>query len=223
MAGSADKVRYILILADSRGRDLIDLLNDNNHNLQFEVKCYPGATIRTLRGHLVYLTDGRKNPSKYTMVVLFGGICSVTEIQYMPYRAAVVRYDGSDEILKEFTSECHELLEIADRLPLPVVFSSIVGIDLIKYAGHYNEKLFDMQRTIDCVIPRINLLIKEVNELRGLITPNISSCVHRCKGKGKGYRTYYGKLLDGCHPSEEVRVTWARALINCCLLNLEKM
>lgn len=210
----------VLILADSRGSSLPGLLNENHSNIRFDVKCYPGASIGVLRGRLI---DAMKNADGYKMVVIFGGICSVTKIQFIPYRAAVVRCVSPDDIVREFTSECDDLMLVADNLPLPVVLAPFVGVDLIKYAGHYNKMLYDMQKIVDVTIPRINIFIKGVNDTRGLTTPNISSCIHRCRGKGKGYRTHYMKLPDGCHPSEEVNAIWAHALVDCCQLNLQEM
>lgn len=212
----------ILILADSRGRNLAGLLNVNHNNMQLEVKCCPGASLGTLKSHLEGGTRKAVRADKYKLVIIFGGICSVTRLHYMPYKAAVVRYETLEEILQKYTAECKELLKVADGFSTPVVLAPIVGMDLIKYAGHSCEELYYMQRTVDEVIPRINTFIKKVNDERGLISPNISSCIHRCRGRGKGFRTHYKKLPDGCHPSEEVNAIWAQALINCCQLNLQK-
>lgn len=176
------KMTRIWVLADSRGRNLAGLLNVNDANLLFTVNCYPGASIQALAGRL------RSGMDKYDMVVILGGICSVTKICHMPYRAAVVRYETPDAIMEGFMSECKELTEMTiPGLSLPVLLTPIVGMDLIRYAGHYCEELYVMQRVIDSTVPRINTFIKEANDMRGLITPNMSSCTHWCRGSGKGY------------------------------------
>lgn len=155
------------------------------------------------------------------MIIILGGICSVTKIVYMPYRAAVMRNATVEETLQRFSEECDTLLTTAAAyLPTPVLLSPLVGIDLTRYAGHQNELLFEMQTLMDSCIPRINTYIQKANGDRGLITPNISSCIHRCRGRNKGYRTHYMKLTDGCHLTEEVKLVWAKALIGCVHANL---
>lgn len=112
------------------------------------------------------------------------------------------------------------MTEAATHLPIPVLLSPIVGVDLVKYAGQYSEQLFEMQKQVDAIIPAVNIYVKKANDEMGLITPNISSCIHKCRGRGKGYRTHYVKLTDGCHPSEEVKSVWADAMVNCCRANV---
>lgn len=215
--GKNFKTYRIKILSDSRGRDLPGLLN-GNCRLIFSVECFPGASIAVLKDKLAKIgTDAALD-----LVIIFGGICSVTKIVFMPYRAALPRYSTVEEILHNYKKDCEALISYANNYLLaPVILAPVVGVDLQKYAGQSNKLLYDKQTLIDSSIPLINTYIKEVNGARGLITPNTSSCIHRCRGKGRGYRTHYLKLTDGCHPSDEVKMLWAKALVNCCLVNLE--
>lgn len=99
---------------------------------------------------------------------------------------------------------------------IPLLLSLIVGIDLIHYAGQYSRDLYEMQPILDEVITLVNIHIRRNNEENGLPTLNTSSCIHRCRGKSRGYRTHYQKLADGCHPTEEVKEEWAKAIKDCC-------
>lgn len=203
-------------MSDSRGRGLADLLNGSDASFSFTVEVYPGASISSLQDKL-----SRVNRNMYDLIIILGGICSVTKITYMPYRAAVPRFGTAEKVLQRFTEECAALLtEAVTHLPTSVLLSPLVGIDLIRYAGHDNEYLYEMQSLVDIVIPKINTYVKKVNDDRGLASPNISTCIHWCRGRGKGYRTHYLKLTDGCHPSDEVMLVWTRALIECCRVNL---
>lgn len=215
MAVSDSGIFKVRVLADSRGRGLSKLLNESSDRFHFSVDCLPGATLSSFKQKLK-----QKDYTPCDLVIIFGGICNVTRIVYMPYRAAVFRYATTMEAVQHYGVECAALLEeAAANVTSPILLTPIVGIDLIKYAGAYNEQLFGMQSMVDAAIPLINNYIKGSNEDRGLITPITSNCIHRCRGKGKGYRTHYIKLTDGCHPSEEVKELWAEALVRCCRLN----
>lgn len=211
-ARSADYKMYrIKILADSRGRGLADLLNGRDTRLSFTVESYPGASILSLKDKL-----SRVDKSMNDLIIIFGVICSVTKITYMPYRAAVMRHTTIERDLQLFKEECNILLtEAVAHLPTPVLLSPFVGVDLVKYAGHYDKLLFEMQELVDASIPQINTYVKKVNDDRGLTSLNISSCIHRCPGKGKGYHTHYLKLVDGCHPSDEVKLVCSMLLYFC--------
>lgn len=139
----------------------------------------------------------------------------------MPYRSAVLRFTSVEEILQNFKEECKILLSYAVAcLPTQVILASFLGIDLVKYACQYNKLIFEMQSLMDTARPLINTYIKEANDARGLITSNTSSCIHLCRRTGRGYRTHYLKLTDGCHPVDEVKLSWAKALVNCCRMML---
>lgn len=132
----------------------------------------------------------------------------------MPYRAAIPQEGSAEEILKSFKEECDLLNGI--QTSAPILLTPIVGIDLIRYAGQWDDSLYEMQPLVDEVTMMINGYIRKANNSRGLPTPNTSSCVHRCRGKDKGYRTHYQKLFDGCHPVDEVKAIWANAIVSSC-------
>lgn len=205
----------VIILADSRGRDLENRLNRYNSDVQFHVEVHPGANMKQLIKRIQTLPRTKGKPA-YQLVIIHGGLCNITKIEYMPYRAAVLQMDTVGELLDKFKNDCEN--QIVINANIPVLFSPVVGIDLVRYAGHWNESLFKMQPVIDEVITEINTYIRTFNCERGLPTPNTSSCIHRCRGKDKGYRTHYQKLYDGCHPSDEIKEIWAKAFFDCCQL-----
>lgn len=129
MAARGDaKALRIKILADSRGWGLSDLLNGYDTRLSFSLESYPGASILSLKDKL-----SRVDRNANDLIIVLGGICSVTRIKYMPYRAAVPRYATTEKILQQFEEECNILLtEAVSHLPTPVLLSPCVGIDLIR-------------------------------------------------------------------------------------------
>lgn len=132
----------------------------------------------------------------------------------MPYHAAIPQKSTANEIMKLFEEECDRLEGI--QTTVPILLTPIVGINLIQYAGHWNKMLYELQLLVDEVTMMINGYIKRINSYRGLPTPNTSSCIHRCRGRNKGHRTHYQKLYDGCHPNEEIKAVWAKAIMDSC-------
>lgn len=199
----------VLVLADSRGRDLEKLLNEKGNVTKFTVEILPGASITVLVRRLHRIIADSKN-LKYDLVVILGGICSITRMIHRPYRAAVPQLNSVDELMSKINGELELLHE--NQVTTPILLAPTVGIDLVRYAGQWSDDLYNMQPLVDKTVLKLNERMKMINVNNGLPTPNTSSCIHRCRGKGRGYRTHYQKLCDGCHLNEEVKEIWAKAL-----------
>lgn len=65
--------------------------------MSFTVDIYPGATISVLRGKM-----RKVDISKNDLIVIFGGICNVTRIAFLPYRAAVPRHASVEETIQRY-------------------------------------------------------------------------------------------------------------------------
>lgn len=201
-------------MADSRGRGLEALLNKDGSWASYEVAVSSGASIGRLRG---LLKRKLRYNMCYNLVIIFGGICSITEITYIPDRAAILKSENESDILQCYKGEC-DFKQISDTYQIPILLAPVIGMDLLAYAGFRDTKLYEMQPILDRSVVQINRFINEENEKNGLPTPNTSSCIHRCRGRNKGYRTHYNKLYDGCHPTEEVQHSWTEAIKACCKL-----
>lgn len=134
----------------------------------------------------------------------------------MPYRVATLQQETVEELLNNYKSECKD--KEMSKIGIPLLLTPKVGIDLIQYAGHWSKALYEMQPIVDETVTLVNIHIRRINEENGLPTPNTSSCIHRCRRKNRVYRTHYQKLSDGCHPTEEIKDEWAKALIECCTM-----
>lgn len=216
-----NRVHNILLLADSRGRGIERLVNNNAQGFVFRVEVEPGANLRKLTNKLLKMCS-EGSVTKFNAVIIFAGICNITKIVYVPNRAAVPRYNTDGETLSAFKSECQHLFsEVKDKVHVPIIISPTVGIDLMVYAEGplqtvTSNSLFKQQPVIDSSVVMINKFIREVNGGNGLPSPNTSYSIHRCRGHNRGYRTHYIKLCDGCHPSDEVKENWSQAFIACC-------
>lgn len=67
--------------------------------------------------------------------------------------------------------------------------------------------------TLDMAIPFINVIIKETGSMYGLPVVDLAKFCHHSKGRGGVYRSWYSKLYDGCHLSEETRSLWASEIL----------
>lgn len=86
------KVYKVIILADSRGRDLENRPNKISSDIQFHIEVHPGADLKRLVNRVQQLPSVNDRPF-FNLAIILGGICSITKIVYMPYRAAVLQKD----------------------------------------------------------------------------------------------------------------------------------
>lgn len=78
----------VLIIVDSRVRNLPSYLNKTSLNLLFEVESLPGAALENLFLRAMILLSYEK---KFDLIILAGGINSITGIGYQPSRHATLR------------------------------------------------------------------------------------------------------------------------------------
>lgn len=162
----------VLVLADSRGRDLEKIMNKNNLLVEYRLEVHPGASISALARRMHWILEACNNPN-YQLVVILGGICSITKIRYMPYRAAVPVQNSVENMVAKINTEFDLLY--GGKLATPILLAPTVGIDLVQYAGHWSEELYHLQPLIDRSVLAVNKRMREINDSYGLPTPNTSS------------------------------------------------
>lgn len=205
----------ILIVGDSRLRNLGGSLETTSLNLRFTVRCIPGARIEELGLHIRACLSYQHD---YDLVMLIGGINNITRIRFRPVRHATLRYLSEREICLSITSQLQEALEkIAEISVTPVVIATIPGMNLINYSPAYWYGLLHLQPTLDRAIVELNRRIRGINRLNGHPTPNLAYPVHRCSGRRGRYYAHYSFLLDGLHPGETLISRWSQRIINFCV------
>lgn len=204
----------ILLVGDSRVRDLDLKLNMTPLNLHFTVISLSGADLNTIT--LKTLTQ-LSYPNSYQLILIVAGINSMTKLLYNPSRHAVPRH-GSAEVLIENTLAAMRVAigKIKAITPMPVVLATVPGMDFAVYSPEYYDLLLPLQSSFDEAVTEINLRIRGINRLNNLSTLNLAYPVHRCKGKHGKYRTQYTLLHDGLHPSEYLKDRWVVAIIKYC-------
>lgn len=204
----------ILIVGDSRTQFLQNFLNQTSLNIRYHVITIPGATLQRIADVAIQTLD---NPHYYHLTNHAGGINNITMLRHRPTRHAVLRYRRADVIIENVIREMRICVEaVQEHTYMPVAIASLSGMHLNHYSPTYQFATHYMQRTLDFAITRINLRIRGINRLNSLYTPDLSSAVHRCAGRGGTYRSHYSHLPDGLYPGAHLLRVWTNNLHAYC-------
>lgn len=204
----------ILVVGDSRARQLSQVLNNTSLNMVFNVKTVPGARMKGIA--LKTITELAYN-NRYHLIILIAGINDVSRLLRHPSWHAVPRFGSVNEIVSHTLHEMRAAMcKIYRFASSPVVLASLPGMDLVKYSPWLYSKLYPLQPVLDEAIVQINYQIRGLNRCRGMTTPDLSSITNRCHGRGGFYRSHYLYLIDGLHPGCVLRERWALKIIAYC-------
>ena len=204
--------RRVVILSDSRGAGLQDIL-DINPYLDYTVKSWGGHSIMpvTLKGLNII---EEKQPS---LVIVFAGITQITKVlsHYNPWKI-IVRNKSTRNHIEDFlddvelsnqtiTDHCNDkYIEVPK-----VIYSTITGADLSKY-NKVNYRDYDQDK-LNYIIEQVNRGIIDFNSRSPILfTPWCSKFCHRYK-QGK-YSHKFKALYDGLHGEQVIREKWANEL-----------
>lgn len=206
-----------LLIADSRGRGLQNILRSKGTLATVIVNPGKGAVLSTLAS----CSFIRQNTP--TMVILCGSICDIT---YRSPRQPHIRlrYETIDESRKFYIDQVKEAMGILKNFfpNMPIQLTTVIGIDIQVYNGGesgklqshlpHDERSFDpAQHRLNKTIEAINGEIVCLNTSNRIPTPWTANVVHARKGKRIYHR--YNKLYDGCHLEENTKEEWCNMLI----------
>ena len=204
---SSERKRRILIVSDSRGKQLKPYINPPQ-GCQIEFAIKEGATLNEAKN----ITWEKLNNTRYVCSYLMVGICSITMkdagLIYLPF-------DTKEEIVDATTREIKTTLAELDGLfTTPIVMCAFPGVDLIR-ANNKNAKGHHPQQDfLNEAIIEVNDYIADHNLSRGFSTPMLSAAIHRCHGRkkdgAKKYRHHYCRLQDGIHPTAPTLKYWGK-------------
>lgn len=172
--------------------------------MKFSCYVFPGATM----GYLAYqlrLILSQCGDNYYNYVVVVAGICDLTQLEKTSSsRVARPAYPTVELMVVNF-ERLFSLFRLTTSLytQIPIIYSTIAGIHLNKYAYSDSANLYYLQPIVDAAIPLINIIIKRVNEWNRLTTIDLAYSIHRAKGGNGRYHTRYCRLADGCHPNND--------------------
>ena len=185
-----------LLVTDSRGKGL---------QKRFD-RAAPGVvTVVVKKGADIYRLFStalkRLSQGHYNVLIISGGICSVTELD--KNRKARLRYDTVQELLeaiKKIIRMCVRTMK-KDFPQVKLILTPTVGIDLARYNKEPTPRV--VQKTMNYMVTALNGLLTHSNDNDTPI-PWVSSKVHACKGNG-GWSHKYKHLKDGCHYNREMK------------------
>ena len=210
-----------VIISDSRGRGLQELLDGQGVGRYVEVLMQEGAgsELAVLRS----MDAVRRIKPGY--VILMTGICDLTYRHGGTGRICLRQLrvkDGIDRVMEAYVA-ARELLDTMGVVR--VSLATLTGIDLSDYHNKMrigmNEAQYreyersvkqrdDTQGLLDQMILTINQRITENNSRCRVPTVWLAGAVHTYYRK-RTYN-YYRRLRDGCHPDESTRRVWVRRL-----------
>ena len=195
----------ILILCDSRGRNLYDHVSSDCNNLRLdctvEVVVTPGASLRTAT--LGILKACRKH---YDIIFLFARIIEFT----IKGPNGRVKPDFSDvpsavdTIDDKFTWCLSYLNEVCHK----VAICHILCLDISTYNCEPHEKYTNAQSLLNYTIIPLNQTVMLINQDREFYLPFLQDTIHALS---KGKRLHkYARFYDGLHPRDEPLDLWGK-------------
>lgn len=212
----------VFLIADSRGRHLKAELDQYFVDIMYQIYWKSGLKL-TETFELVAPIVRNIKPK---LIYLINGVCDITYIQTRdPWTVAMRQPDvdltvmnymsAMDSAHSQFFSMSHEL----GFKPI-ILFSTLTGIDITTYNRYPEDYISPEQRILDRAVQVINRNLIMLHRSMYLYPVILASAVHmRCRKK---YRMAKSKLVDGCHPTQEVANIWARRLYRNASLNLEE-
>lgn len=197
----------VLILADSRGRNLGSILHGlANHDVTVAV--YPGAGILSTISKANSLLTRRD----WTQVYILSGLCDLT-VKDKKTRRVHLRFEEPQQLLShyhELLVSAYDKLSIAnDLVSCKQIFAPLTGIDLALYN---NTDADSQQEILNTCIELVNTEIATFNRSKNVYTPWTSRTIHH-HSRGKYHARYERLSQDGCHLSPSLNEYWAHTLI----------
>ena len=117
------------------------------------------------------------------------------------------RYNSWDHLVSDIMCELYRARTTLDRLAEEVVICDIIGMNFRNYNyGLYAYAYPWQQNVLDRGIVRINEYIQEMNEDRGLNSPQLGDIVHKKRGVNRMEHRYLSTCHDGIHFNEHTAI-----------------
>lgn len=220
MAISPVSNSHLLVIMDSRGANLQELIENKGVSVKVEV----------LRGYkleeaaeLIMIKPRVRTPD---VVMVGAGICNITTMQKHPRQVVLTNTDTLTVVHNYNRAMWEAYGAIHSKYPMAKVnFATLYGIDLANYNyTNYKSLVGDdlhnylaakirhkQQDAMDDIIQAVNIEIQKVNTELGITTAWTGNCVH--KYYQHRYHHNYSKLIDGCHPNESALEAYATQIV----------
>ena len=196
--------RIHLIITDSRGKGLGDLIKSRNASGEpFDILVREGATLF----NLVEATASHLQKCPFDIVYVVGGACDITFKEKRTGRIIYAWGEGKaleNHLLSSLKNADKKLSR--DFPASKVIFCPLIASELARVVNHGTPSQED-QAAVERAVWEFNSTLFKINKDKNLISPSLHHQVHRfCKGRK---RNYYHHLEDGIHPNEYLKAKWA--------------
>lgn len=216
-----------LYVTTSRGKQMESYFN---HKPNSSMRVIPGASIERLTDEALQLIH-QQNGGNTNFIYLIGGLPDTTEkITDHPNYQEVI-YSGTpsetvNTIEEQFKSSAMRILQ-SGAVPClatvaPMSFETWNNTRLhqgktshLIHHHHYE----DMQSLHQSAIIELNRKIIIINQHINVQTPLLASHIIQKRGLHQGHRFRANRLVDGCHPNQEVIDQWVMELNAVALVN----
>ena len=212
---------YTLVITDSRGAGIQNILQEYTDIGQTRVESHPGADLeRAVRRSLPTII--RDDPC---LIIIMAGICNIT-YRNPRTRVTSLAYHTEAEIAHHALAaamKAQELIRNSSRAEIS--FATITGIDLSDYnsaarkhmtPAEYEEhclttKIIDPdQDLLNTTILSINRKLVALNSQNGTPTTWTAGTVHPYHNNAHHHN--YRRLRDGCHAHTDTKRDWAKRI-----------
>lgn len=211
-----------LVIADSRGKGLQQLVDKNEFGIQMTVVAHAGAGFELAAIKSLQIIT-RAKPEN---IILALGICDITRREQRT-KHTTLRYSKIDEAVQHVMGaikSAYELIFTTHECKISI--ATITGIDLadynysprrlmtaVQYEDYCNNTKIkdDRQDLLNLIVIEVNRQITALNKRHGIPTTWLSTAIHSYYRNTHHHK--YGKLADGCHLSGEIMSKWAVQLI----------
>ena len=196
----------VLLTTDSRGHGLRTHLDITAPNV-FRVSARSGDRMADLFKRVVKKI--RKSQERYTVIIIMGGICDITERDSVTGQVHLRSLD-KDIVTAQIRKDIKKGLKKVKRVSpgTPVIITPTVGLDLEVCNSVPSQG--DEQDTLNQIVLETNRMLISCNKIDSKI-PWISRTVHHCKGNRQWVHKYR-YLHDGCHFNAELKGIIAKEL-----------
>lgn len=219
-----------LVLSDSKGRYLKQVVNRKSNIEKNIIWCYKGGATSSER------LDWFRNQStdvvkKYGSVTLYvwAGTCGFTvkdsthecrkgNNSHRPRKLISLRHP--EEAFNKFKHNLHEFKRLCTGKHIQVTFLQVPYYSIQTYnaqKGHGNPDIFKKDdNTLTALIERVNDFIVNLNCEVNSYSPSFNDDLRRSRkkrGAAPRYSINFRLLQDGLHPSEKLARSWLTSLV----------
>ena len=203
----------VLILADSRGYSLLNQLHSIDltcYNINLHVRPYSGGEIADI------VRKGLKDYGNYVYdrIYFMGGVNNLSTLKGFFVEPT---YDNYDTLIRDLMIGFYTARSQLDKMAREVVMCDLIGLSFRNYNyGLDTHAYLWQQQVLNNAVMKVNAYIQEMNEERGLHSPQLADTVH----KKRGYNRVEHKYTSTCHDGLHFNTITAHKILDKLILNM---